>query len=110
MALPGEKPIAVRVEEREGADAFPIQLSSLNPPENLRSDYSVYEWSVDGPLDQFVIINQYQSEPVHEKQRRNTDLAIKLIKRARSAKSAAPANFELPPHVLISNIEGKNKI
>jgi len=41
MALPGEKPIVVWVEEREGADAVPIQLSSLNPPENLRSDYSV---------------------------------------------------------------------
>ena len=109
MALPGENPIAVRVEEREGADAVPIQLSSLNPPENLRSDYSVYEWSVDGPLDQFVIINQYQSESVHEKRRTNSDPVIKLLKRARSARSAVPVNFELPPHVLISHVEGKDR-
>jgi len=58
MALPGEKPIAMQVEQREGADALPIQLTSLNPPENLRSDYSVYKWSVDGPIDQFMITNQ----------------------------------------------------
>ena len=109
MALPGEKPITVRVEEREGADVVPIQLSSLNPPENLRSDYSVYEWSVDGPLDQFVIINQYQSESVHEKRRMNSDPVIKLLKRARSARSAVTVNFELPPHALISHVEGKDR-
>ena len=65
MALPGDKPVAVRVEE--GADALPVYLSSSNPPENPRSDN-----------------NQHQAESVHGKQRTDTDPVIKNTRKSRS--------------------------
>ena len=90
MALPGEKPIAVRVEERKGATALPVYLSSSNPPENPRSDN-----------------NQHQAESVHGKRRMDTDPVSKHTKKSRSARSAAPVNVELPLHVLISDDDCK---
>lgn len=92
----------MRLEEREGVDTLP----DLNPPENLLLAYTrfVCELSVDVPLDQFVIKNKHQSKSIHGKRRTNADPVIKHTERARSA---TPVNVELPPHVLVSDVEGK---